>query len=261
MLSEKVMGIGQQDAGKSILITAGAGGVGSIASQLAKHWRLHCITTASRPETVEWTKKHGADIVVNHARGIDTEFKSQGLPPVEYTFNAFGDSLLPQLVPVTRPVVGHIVGINGEFTARELPALCTMWMKRIQCNNELMFAKVRLCAAIAEHIACSRLAHTAAHTAVPRHCVLQQVMYDVAVETQGAILDEVSSLVDSGVLRSHMHDCLSWKEHAKAFQTLEARKTIGKVKVHHSHSHRAQTKKVAHSPLCRACLPCSAVFF
>ena len=106
------MGIGREgdEADASILITAGAGGVGSIASQLAKYWRLRCITTASRPETVEWTRQHGADVVVNHARGIEAEFKEQGLPPVQYTFNAYSDHLLPQLVPVTKPVVGHIVG-------------------------------------------------------------------------------------------------------------------------------------------------------
>ena len=140
------MGIGQKGAesGKSILITAGAGGVGSIASQLATYWNLHCITTASRPETIEWSRKYGADVVINQALGIDTEFKSRGLPPVDYCFNAFADKLLPSLVPVTKPVVGRIVGINGEFTAKEVPAFCAMWMRRIQAHNELMFAKVRI---------------------------------------------------------------------------------------------------------------------
>ena len=57
-------------------------------------------------------------------------------------------------------------------------------------------------------------------------------MYGIAVETQGAILDEVSSLVDSGRIRSHMHDCVSWKDFQKAFQLLEQRKTIGKVRNH-----------------------------
>ena len=168
------MGIGQQgnESGKLVLITAGAGGVGSIASQLAKHWGLTVISSASRPETGEWAKKYGADRIVNHAVGFEAEFKNQGLPPVEYCFNTFSDHLLPALVPVVKPVVGHIVGqsahtvtamlprwhvsshlllavtlphstgINGEFTSREVPALCDMWTRRIQCNNELMFAKV-----------------------------------------------------------------------------------------------------------------------
>ena len=35
-----------------------------------------------------------------------------------------------------------VAGINGEFTAKEVPALCDMWTRRIQAHNELMFAKV-----------------------------------------------------------------------------------------------------------------------
>ena len=69
-------------------------------------------------------------------------------------------------------------------------------------------------------------------------CSLLQVMYGVGVETQGAILDELSRLVDSGVIRSHMHDCVSWKEYNKAFATLEARKTIGKVNSHCIEKHQ-----------------------
>ncbi len=49
------------DAGKSILIINGAGGVGSIATQLARKLaRLNVIATASRTETVDCCKKHGA---------------------------------------------------------------------------------------------------------------------------------------------------------------------------------------------------------
>jgi NADPH:quinone reductase-like Zn-dependent oxidoreductase len=51
-----------------ILIINGAGGVGAMASQIAR-WVLELpvvITTASRPETVEFTKKMGATHVVNH---------------------------------------------------------------------------------------------------------------------------------------------------------------------------------------------------
>jgi NADPH:quinone reductase len=57
----------EKDKGKSILIIGGAGGVGSIAIQLAKKIAgLKVITTASRPETTDWCKQQGADVVVNH---------------------------------------------------------------------------------------------------------------------------------------------------------------------------------------------------
>lgn len=51
-----------------VLIINGAGGVGSMATQLARNvWKLPVvISTASRPETIEWTKKMGATHVLNH---------------------------------------------------------------------------------------------------------------------------------------------------------------------------------------------------
>ncbi|MBC7698127.1 MAG: zinc-binding alcohol dehydrogenase family protein, partial [Bacteroidia bacterium] len=56
---------------KSILIIGGAGGVGSIAIQLAsKVAGLKVITTASRPETIAWVKNLGADHVINHKEDL-----------------------------------------------------------------------------------------------------------------------------------------------------------------------------------------------
>ena len=57
------LGISSQgnDAGKSILIIGGAGGVGSIAIQLAsKVAKLNVIATASRDESRDWCLKLGA---------------------------------------------------------------------------------------------------------------------------------------------------------------------------------------------------------
>ena len=63
------------NAGARLLILAGAGGVGSIAIQLAKKLaRLHVTATASRPESVAWVKELGADEVIDHTKPIDGEF-------------------------------------------------------------------------------------------------------------------------------------------------------------------------------------------
>ncbi len=74
-----------EDKNKSILIIGGAGGVGSIAIQLAKQVaRLRVIATASRPESSEWVKQLGADLVVNHRNSLDEELENVGEPLVDF---------------------------------------------------------------------------------------------------------------------------------------------------------------------------------
>ncbi|HEY9770462.1 MAG TPA: zinc-binding alcohol dehydrogenase family protein [Coleofasciculaceae cyanobacterium] len=73
------------DAGKSILIINGAGGVGSIAIQLAKKLaKLQVIATASRPETIAWCQKLGADIIVNHRHHLAEEIAKVNYQTVDY---------------------------------------------------------------------------------------------------------------------------------------------------------------------------------
>ncbi len=62
-------------AGKSVLILGGAGGVGSIAIQLAKKLaRLKVIASASRPESIAWCKGLGADETLDHTQPIEGEY-------------------------------------------------------------------------------------------------------------------------------------------------------------------------------------------
>jgi len=92
--------------GKTLLIIGGAGGVGSIAIQLAKQITgLTIIATASRPESVEWCRSLGADIVVNHQQDFAKEIRSQGIQYVDYIFclnttahhwASMADLILPQ---------------------------------------------------------------------------------------------------------------------------------------------------------------------
>jgi len=66
---------GKNAAGKSVLILGGAGGVGSIAIQLAKKLaRLKVTASASRPESIAWCKALGADETVDHAKPIEGEY-------------------------------------------------------------------------------------------------------------------------------------------------------------------------------------------
>jgi NADPH:quinone reductase-like Zn-dependent oxidoreductase len=75
-----------QNAGKTILIIGAAGGVGSIATQLAKHAGLSVIGTASRPDSVKWVKELGADAVINHFEPFVPQLQALGYSHVDYIF-------------------------------------------------------------------------------------------------------------------------------------------------------------------------------
>lgn len=76
-----------KDVGKTILIIGGAGGVGSIAIQLAKKVaKLNVIATASRKESSDWCKELGADHVINHRNSLVEELAAQSINNVDYIF-------------------------------------------------------------------------------------------------------------------------------------------------------------------------------
>ena len=72
-------------ASKSILITAGAGGVGSIAIQLAKRvYKIGTvIATASRPDSIAWCKDQGADIVIDRSSDWTSQLNVHGIKSVD----------------------------------------------------------------------------------------------------------------------------------------------------------------------------------
>ena len=72
----------EQNMDKHLLIIGGAGGVGSIAIQLAKWAGLKVTATASREETSTWVRKLGADAVVNHHHSLEEQLSEE----VDYIF-------------------------------------------------------------------------------------------------------------------------------------------------------------------------------
>jgi zinc-binding alcohol dehydrogenase family protein len=72
---------------KSLLIIGGAGGVGSIAIQLARALtRLTVIATASRAETQNWCRELGAHHVIDHSKPMGDQLKAIDLRFVDYIF-------------------------------------------------------------------------------------------------------------------------------------------------------------------------------
>lgn len=128
----------EKDKGKTLLIIGGAGGVGSIAIQLAKKLLgLKVIATASRPETIEWCKQLGADLVVNH-RDLVNEVRNAGFQYVDFIVdfvdtNAYWDSMADLIKPQ-----GHIASITGSAAPVVLNKLKT---KSVSFSWEFMYTR------------------------------------------------------------------------------------------------------------------------
>lgn len=78
---------GQDTSDAALLVIGGAGGVGSIALQLARRLTgLRVIGTASRPETMAWCREMGAHDVLDHAGDLVAQARALGVP-MRYIFS------------------------------------------------------------------------------------------------------------------------------------------------------------------------------
>jgi zinc-binding alcohol dehydrogenase family protein len=72
------------DKGKTLLIIGGAGGVGSIAIQLAKQVaELNVVATASREESADWCRELGADHVISH-QDLTAQYQQLNIAEPDY---------------------------------------------------------------------------------------------------------------------------------------------------------------------------------
>ena len=183
---------------KSLLIIAGAGGVGSIAIQLAKRAGFTVIATASRPETSDWCRTMGAHHVIDHRQPLPAQLEALGFAQVDAVFNfantdhywkTVGEILAPQ---------GH-VGLIVE-PSEALHIGDPYKSKCIGIHWEMMFTRSR---------------------------------YKTADQNeQGKILDRVAALIDAGELLGTCTEKLSPISAStlrEAHRRLESGKTIGKL--------------------------------
>lgn len=158
---------GQKRSGDAILIINGAGGVGSILTQIARRLTgLTVIATASRPETVEWCREMGAHHVINHRHPLDEELKKIGIPQVRYVASLTGSDQHHKAIVEALAPQGALALIDDPASFDIVP----FKRKSLAVHWELMFTRP--------------LFNTA----------------DMA--EQHTILSEVSALVDAGVLRT-----------------------------------------------------------
>lgn len=183
--------------GQSILVMGGAGGVGSILIQIARELsQLTIIATASRPETTQWCKTLGAHHVIDHAKPMPAQLQALGLPQVE---------LIAALTETERhfPVLAEVLKPQGRLCVIDDPKgidVNLLKRKSASLHWEFMFTRS---------------------------------MFETAdIDAQAALLDEVSTLVDAGRLKTTLaerYGAINAANLMRAHAFIESGKAKGKV--------------------------------
>ena len=184
-------------AAPAILIIGGAGGVGSIAVQIARQLTsLTVIATASRPETQGWVKTLGAHHVIDHSKPLASQVKALGLGAPAFIFS-------------TTHTEAHVADIaeliapQGRFGLIDDPKgfdIMLFKRKAVSIHHELMFTR--------------------------------SIYGTPDIGEQGRILNKVASLVDQGKLRTTLTERLSpinADNLKRAHALIESGKARGKV--------------------------------
>lgn len=188
---------GGDDRDKSLLIIGGAGGVGSIAIQLAKMAGLTVITTASRPESRQWVLDLGANHVLDHREPLAPQLNALGLQEVDFIANfSDTDAYWKTMAELIRPQ-GHIVSIVENKNPLDLNLLKS---KSATFAWEFMFTRS---------------------------------MYKTPdLDAQADLLDNIATLIDGKKLRTTVGEIVSpiTAENLRAAHAkLESARTIGKL--------------------------------
>ncbi|USS93251.1 zinc-binding alcohol dehydrogenase family protein [Fructilactobacillus ixorae] len=123
---------------QSILIINGAGGVGSVATQLAHLAGLQVITTAGTTQTKDWTLKHGADYTVDYHQDLVEQLHQLGFETVNYVLELqnldyYWDTISQLIAPL-----GTIVSTTGSGKNLNFQPLKR---KMVRFGWEWMYAK------------------------------------------------------------------------------------------------------------------------
>jgi NADPH2:quinone reductase len=185
---------------RSVLIVGGAGGVGSMAVQIARQLTgLNVIATASRPETRAWVRALGAHHVIDHAQTFAPQLKALGLPAADIVLALAGTAQnAGEIVAVVAPE-GHVGLIEGPAAFKALdPA--PLFTKSVAVHLEAMFAR--------------------------------STFGTPSMIEQHRLLTQIAALIDRGILRTTLKEVIGPidAEHLrKAHALIESGRTIGKL--------------------------------
>jgi len=182
----------------SILIVGGAGGVGSIATQLARELTdLTVIASASRPDTVEWCREMGANHVIDHYQPLAAQVKEIVPGGVNYVLALTKtEDHFDEIIEAMAPEGGMVL---IENVARPLD-VNKLKPKSLSLHWEFMFGRP--------------------HFQTPN------------MKEQRLLLTEVARLIDAGFIRSTARNNLGLINAVnlkQAHALVESGKAIGKV--------------------------------
>ncbi|MBX6353167.1 MAG: zinc-binding alcohol dehydrogenase family protein [Thermoflavifilum sp.] len=192
------LGLPEQGAhGTPVLLVGAAGGVGSIAVQLAKLAGLRVIGTASREASAAWVRALGAEGVIDHTKPFRPQLEALGLREVPYVF------CLNLVDPNWDPMV-DVLAPQGK--------LCTILPPMGQVNFRPLFDK---------------------SAAWCTEYMFTRAMFQTAdMVRQHEILTRVADLVDEGRICTTMRSKLApicAATLSDAFAQLRSGRTIGKI--------------------------------
>jgi NADPH:quinone reductase-like Zn-dependent oxidoreductase len=184
--------------GKKVLIHAGSGGVGTFAIQLAKHLGATVATTTSTAN-VELVKSLGADVVVDYRKD---EFEKV-LRDYDVVLNSLGQETLEKSLAVLKPG-GKLISISGPPDPEFAKDLGFGWMLR-QVMRFLSYGIRRK---------------------AKRHRVSYSFHF---MRANGDQLREITSFIDSGVIRPVVDRIFPFESTKEAMAYVEKGRAKGKV--------------------------------
>lgn len=182
---------------QAILIIGAAGGVGSIAVQLARQLtNLTVIGTASRPETADWVKALGAHHVIDHSKPLAPQMKDLGIVP-GYIFPTTHSDLHQQAMAEIVAPQGRVGLIDDPATGFDIKPFKG---KAVSIHWEMMFAR--------------------------------GVFTTADIIEQHNLLNQVADLVDAGKIRTTAAESfgkINAENLRRAHKQIESQTTIGKI--------------------------------
>jgi NADPH:quinone reductase-like Zn-dependent oxidoreductase len=186
--------------GQRVLIHAGAGGVGTIAIQLAKHLGAIVATTTSTAN-VDLVKRLGADVVIDYKKD---DFEKI-LNDYDVVLNSLGGDTLVKSLSVLKPG-GKLISISGPPDAAFAKDMGASWiLKLVMCVlSYRIMRKAR------------------------RHHVSYSFLF---MRASGDQLGKISWLIDTGVIRPVVDRVFPFESTNEAMAYVETGRARGKVVV------------------------------